>query len=379
MLFFLFVLMATIVAWIAGAVVSVLGGAFAGFSAGIAVFLLMVGSCILQGMRQLPADPLTIGIRTYLGTPRNKTVGSGWSFFFGYPYLDGYIEVNAAKVSQDIQLEMLTPDEASNKIPVSIEWEFDPTNPLPYLQSGKEEGVKEILANIVTEIIREWVNSKLKGPQNYDELREAGEEAINIILKAILGESEKLGKIPFEIPTPILLKYFHEPRKDPTKNEEVVWGKDWERVREALNALPEDEQRRIKDAIEHRRDQIQKARQGLGDFQKQELGIKILRLTLGNIEPSGEILKKLHERKIAEIGLDVETQTATNFREEVEQLVNVVKLPPTTANETALVRRGKITKKIEESKQTHDIGPELGKLLNAGVDALRLRFGGGGN
>ena len=101
--------------------ISILVGAATNFFAGLAVFVLLVGSCILQGMRRIPADPLTKAIKTLFGALQDKVLGPGWHFFLFYPFAEGYVKVNGAKVNQLIPLEMLTPDGISNKIPVSVE------------------------------------------------------------------------------------------------------------------------------------------------------------------------------------------------------------------------------------------------------------------
>lgn len=222
------------------------------------------------------------------------------------------------------------------------------------------------MENIIAERVREWVNSKEEGPQNYSELREAGEEAINIILKAVLGDG--LEKIPSQIPTPILFKYFREPQKNPTPCESRDWGKNWGKVSEVLSKLPKEEYDKIEVAVQHRREHIQKARQGRGDFKKTELGIKLLRLTLGNIEPTGDVLKEVNEVVRARLRRDAENVNLDNLRNQLEKLKK--HLPPGDAKEFLEVERGKAEHEIRENKVT------VGSEIVEGLKAILFRLAG---
>jgi regulator of protease activity HflC (stomatin/prohibitin superfamily) len=363
-LLFLFSLLALTISIVVGFVTNPFAGA--------AVFVLIVGSCIKQGMRRIPADPLTKGVKTFMGAPQKKIIGPGWHFFFFFPLIDGYIKVNAEKVNQAVSLEeILTPDGVSNRIPVSIEWEFDDENPLNYLESGKEEGIRGILENIITERIREWLNSREEGPQNYSELREAGEEATNTILKAVLGDG--LEKIPSSIPTPILLKYFREPQKNPTPAESKDWGKKWEKVTDALNQLTPADLTELKAAVQKRREQVKLARQGQGNFRKTDLGIRIMRLTLGNIEPTGDVLKEANEVVRARLRRDAENVNLDNLCKQLRKFQDGGHLTPGEARTFLEVERKRATRAISEHNFT--VGPEIVEALKAIVFRLTNKDG----
>ncbi len=339
--------------------------------------VLAAGACLLQGMRYVPADPLTKAIKTLFGTPQNKVLGPGWHFFLFHPFVEGYIKVNAKKVPQTVEIEILMPagsgknkTPVSIKIPIPLEWIFDDENSLPYLKSGKEEEIRVILEKIVTDCVQELINSEEKGPQSYEELIRADEEIINAILKALLGD-EGLGKIPSQIPTSILLKFCREKKTSPTPSESRVYGENWENLQTDLSPIAPATTDDVKEAVRQRREHIQRARQGRGNFQKKDLGIRILRLGLGKIEPIGDILSEMNEVERARLRREIVNEDLENFRRNVQKHAEETHVPPTTANDAVQVHMGKVKKTIEEKRTTHGVGPEIVELAQAIVKAFR--------
>lgn len=339
---------------------------------GFAVFVASLGLFFLQGLHELRADPPTRGILTLLRKALNATVRSGWRFFPLRGLLFGYIEVSAQKVEQKIvdpetqkPPVIKTPDGVDNDMPIVVEWEFDPRNPLPYLESGKEEGVRAILNVIVVERAREYLTLKGEGPQTYKEVRENGEEAVGIFLKAILGD--ELPRVPSDIPTAILLNYFRATPKQPSESEAKIWGENWSVVQGKLSKLSIPDLTTLIEAVEARRAAIAKVRQGSAAFAKTDLGIIIKRISLGNIEPVGEVATAANEIALAELRREAEAIQLQHVRDQIGEFQGEgINLKPEDAAKLVETERNKIKREVRENEFT------LSPLLVAALERVAM-------
>lgn len=302
-----------------------------------ALIFFLVGAFFLQGLRRIEANPPHVALVTIFGERNARYKREGWRFFPIYPYWYGFVEINVFKVNQDLEEQIVrTPDRAELGIPISITWTPDyegipdPKNPEKFLKKGAEQlitflnsrgetGVRTILQDIVRERLREWAFSNIEGPQNWQEAMGAQEEAVEVLLKAILGEA--LDLIPSAVPTPILMKYFSNPQKPLTETEQKKWGENWIKVtekfqEEATKKGKTEEQyiEEIKEAVNKRQKDVAKARQGNGRFHLSQLGIVINRLNIDEIKLKGKLaeaaefeVKEKQERigEIFEIKTDV--------------------------------------------------------------------------
>src|SRR3989344_14558 len=142
--------------------------------AGVATWVWLFGAFLLQGLRKISADPPNKAVLTIWGERKHIVKNEGWRFFPLYPWLHGFIQVKVTKVDQDLPEEVVrTPDLAGLSVSVSItctpDSEIDgESHELPlieFLNSGGERGVKNILADIMRERLREWAISTKEGPQ----------------------------------------------------------------------------------------------------------------------------------------------------------------------------------------------------------------------
>ncbi|MEK7149656.1 MAG: hypothetical protein AAB757_01635 [Patescibacteria group bacterium] len=309
---------------------------------GILVFL--VGAFFLQGLRRITADPPHVTLLTFFGERIEKIKKEGWRFFPFYPYVFGFIEINISKVDHDLLEQIVrTPDKAELGIPLSLTWtpdyegynQKDPTGKdkwmpgarqlITFLNNKGESGVKNILEDIVRERLREWAFSSLEGPQNWQEAMAAQEEAVAVLLKAILGEA--LEPIPSAIPTSILMRYFNEPQIPLTDSQKKVWGENWNMVLQKINeeALqkgkePEQHLKEVREAVKQRREVVIKARQADGHFHLPQLGIVINRLNIGEIKIKGKLAE------VAEFEVKKERERAAEVYEVETDLLKAKKL-----------------------------------------------------
>lgn len=199
-----------------------------------------------------------------------------------YPLIFDAVLVNVTKVNYDLQEQLVrTPDNAEIGVKVSITWtpnKEDAEQLINFLNSGEHEGVQSILHDVIGNRLREWAFLHGEGPATWEEAVASGDEAVAILLKAILGDD--LTKIPSDIPTSVLLKYFSKPRPIPSQYETQKWGRDWEKLEKELKGLGIDGMAFLKEKIEHRRELVKKVCQGSGEFIRPDLGIVISRLTI---------------------------------------------------------------------------------------------------
>lgn len=164
------------------------------FLIGVAAFVAIFGSFVIQGLRQIPAQPPTKGILTIFGRRLPKILNEGWNFFPIYPWVVGFIPVNVTKINQDLTpKDLRTPDLAEIEVSVSLTWtpsiEGDPTSLISFLNAGGEEGVKTILEDIVGEKLRIWAIATVEGPQTWREAVKAADEAVQILIAGVAGEA----------------------------------------------------------------------------------------------------------------------------------------------------------------------------------------------
>ena len=330
---------------------------------GILTFI--VGAIFLQGYRNIPAsDPPSVGLRTFLGKITGRVADAGWGFFLFYPWLQGFIleSVETRDISLSPQ-KVRTPDQAECKISGKISWVFDTRHPLEFVNSGGDKGIAEKLENVWQGIIREWAVSSIGGPQTYMELIGSGEEAVDLLLKSIVRN--RLKKIPSDIPTSILLKYFKKPFSlKPTPTETKAWGARWKKVEAVIQQEIADGRYKniaeLEEAVKERRSVINDVRQGRGMFEKPEWGIIIQLLNLTEPEPLGELAKamELEAKEGREEAAD--KREISNFRKRSKELQGDGR-GIESADEIVYVERGKATKEIKKHEVA--LSPETWKLF----------------
>lgn len=154
----------------------------------LAVFIGILGAFFLQGLRQIPASPPHKGVPTFLGERQRRSLSEGWHVFPIFPYLYGVVSVNVERKNLDLVPENVrTPDRALISVPVSITYTPDEENLIAYLNSGGEEGVNNIIDDVVNEVVREWAMSRDRGPQTWEEALQVHGEALPIVVNALAG------------------------------------------------------------------------------------------------------------------------------------------------------------------------------------------------
>ncbi|MBU2036599.1 SPFH domain-containing protein [Patescibacteria group bacterium] len=334
--------------------------------------ILAMGSFFLQGLRRIPADPPHKAVVTTFGKRTKKVKNEGWRFFPLFPYWYGYILVNVTKINYDLPPQLVrTPDMAELEIPVSLTW--TPVNELPppktegpplkkdknkepksglinYLNAGGENGVKEIINDIVRERLREWAISGLEGPQTWEEALGAREEATNILLKSIAGEVLK--PISTNFPTTLLLRFydakirdFREKKIQSNKRDKENWGY----LKNHLASLTESQKKTLIKEVEERKGAIAKMRQGNGEKVLSQLGIRLDRLNIDEIKPKGKLAESAEKMVMEQRETEGDKIRIQNVLERIKKLKKLG-FSSEQALEIVQTERGKVTKNISETK-----------------------------
>jgi len=356
--------------------------------------LLVIGAIVLQGLKNVPANPPHRAIVTIFGRRTTKVKKEGWRLFPLYPYWHGYILVNMTKVNYNLPPQLVrTPDMAEIEIPISLTWtpldapvEDSETGKfvnglINYLNAGGEKGVKEIIGDIVRERLREWAMSKIEGPKTWEQALGAREDAINVLIKSIAGEAIKL--IHSEIPTSILLEFYDQSTKtfrhkekipDKKNEEEIEEEENWIRLKNHLATLTDEEKNTLIEEVDQRKKIIAKMRQGNGGKALPQLGIRLDRLNIDEIKPKGELAKSAEKMVMEKRETKGDEIRVKNISARIKELTAApLNFSPEQALEIVQTERGKVTKSISETKL--NLSAETRKMIESLVpDALTKIF-----
>jgi hypothetical protein len=349
-----------------------------------ALIIGIVGAFVLQGLRRIPASPPYKGQATWLGKKvPGRFYDEGWGWFAFFPYLVGFIPVQVERITFEVVSEKTrTPDRALSRIPVFLTIRPVPELLIQYIDSGQEAGVKAQLTAKIQERIREWAADTEEGPADWVELNQSHLEAVSVLVKQIAGSS--LTAIPEyaqPVPTWIWLRYFAQSRRTKLlKNDEPWAGKDgnWQRVQTVLNQIELKHGlgaiETLKVAVEGRRKDIEALRTGSGKIVLHDLGVRLERLNLGNIDVLGKVGEQAEQEAKEEQERQAETRELTHVSERLQALMEVqrpdgTRLTREQALELVQLSTGKATKTIDA--KTLGFDPTAAALI-AGILGRKL-------
>jgi len=336
----------------------------------MSVSVTFVGAFVLQGLKRLPTKH--VGLVTIFGERVPEVRKEGLRFFPFYPFWYGFVLIKTEKVNQDLPPQKVrTPDLVELLIPVSLTTSPDAEDPrhlIEYDDAGGEEGTADILEDIVQERLREWAFSQEEGPRDFRDCMGAKEEAVMILLKAIVGD--QLPRVHERIPTSVLYRH-------------IYYGQDLGRWKNEWESMSADTQAEIRQKLEERREAARKVREGNSELVKSGIGLKVYRLNIGEITPLGPAAE----------AMDLEAKERLERKGEKEELEHVLEratvlMKPKAASEgkegglglsaeQALeliqTERGKVTKSIDEKKIS--ISSETGNLLQTIARTVGVFFG----
>jgi len=308
---------------------------------------LIIGLFILSGMKKISADPPHVGLLTKWGEKKPIIYNEGWIFLFLKPIFLNVIEINVKKRDKVTKIDARPSDLSEISMPITITWSpncEDGQDLINFVDNGKHESIEERLNEMISQRIREWLASENEGPETWMEARAAGELAAMAIVKRIVKDN--LDKIPSDIPTEILLK-FYDSRK-PNNREKERWGEHWGKVESKINLLEPAEKNKLEEALEKRREIIRGLLAGSSNLKNHSLGVRIHRLTIGEVKVLGEVAKAAEQEAKEEAEKNAEKREIEGVMDRITQLSYQLKIPASKANEIVEIERGKITKNIQE-------------------------------
>lgn len=284
---------------------------------GLSFIVATFGSFILQGLRKIPAEPPHIAVVTIFGERTRQIKKEGWRFFPLAGFWYDCIVINMTKKNQDLPPQVVrTRDLAELEITVSLTWTPNEDYAIEYLNNGGESGVKNILADMVRERLREWAISVDKGPKNWEDALRAQDEATAMLIRDIAGVLPRLSK-------------------------------------------------------EEEKEIIRKIRLGDGVQPIPQLGITLNRLNIGEIKPKGELARAAELLVKEEKEREGEKIELYHAMDRVKEIMESLGCSYTQAIELFQTERGKVSKKITEIKGS--VSDDVRKAVEQIIESWQRR------
>ena len=340
-----------------------------------ALIVIIFGIIIIQGIVIIENNPPHIGLITKWDQKiwkNNKPViveeGLNWVLLKGIIFNIIPINIELKQREFDPQ-EILTPDNVNEKVPISYGWNVDSTECHTYIDIGEEKGVDLAIKKILEGRLREYSRHPDEGPMTWKEMIASGLKTLDYLIKGLCKSEGKsieesmnpnpdikdgydhLVKISDTLPTPLLLDWHRKKdppnsvvrkqwgdgvdEKDTKYNEEedkkkqktLTFEEKWQILENKIKELakfdpkkPEDEANKKKVAdfkeklearIKNRIDFLEKLQLGKAKIKITSYGIYLTRLTVGDVNPFGDIY-------LAEIALQKEEKERKSETYEVE-------------------------------------------------------------
>lgn len=255
----------------------VFGGSFVMWSSSwwSAIFFLLGVILTFKSFKKIPSDPPTVGLVTIWGERTGAIKKEGWVLLAPFfPFLHDVTLVNVTKKNEDFTFEnvrcvvsknvrtdegeRIEGSEASTnvrsggsvKVVVSITWVPDKKKLIAYTESGGEAGVRRIISDKMAEVIRQMGRN-----HNWEQMTFATDVMSANLIIAIVGVAN-------------------------VKNTMKDSGK-WDFGNKLGDQIADDDLERAMNYLQ------QALTNGVADAH--DLGIKIQRLNIKQVEPEGEL------------------------------------------------------------------------------------------
>jgi len=310
------------------------------------IICILLGVVLIVGIVSMKNKPKHIGLITRLGKkiwkkgkPVNIGEGLNWIFLRGI--IDDVIPIDVeVKQLEFIPQKILTPDNVDIEVPISLAWDVDPEESHTYINIGGKEGVEKAIFKILESGLREYSRHPEEGPMSWREMIASGLKTLDNLSK-VLCQSEPEGtivedgydhlvKINDKIPTPILMDYFRgkdppnivvrkqwgDGKKDEEYPENSTFEDRWRKLENEITKLGgESFKKELEKKINERIVLLEKLKHQKAMLKISNTGAILLRLTIGNINPFGDIYKadirlQQEERERKSETYEVETDLA---------------------------------------------------------------------
>lgn len=308
------------------------------------------GWVLIIGIFNIPNNPPHIGLLTKL----DKKIWKSDKKVVVLP--EGLVWVFLPKIFYNVILilkerrqktlspqKILTPDNVDIKVPITLAWNVNDQECDQFIDIGSDRGVDEHISGIIEGRLREYSRHPEEGPLSWKEMIGSGLKTLDFLVKSLCENYENgidnpkegvdyLEKVNNDYPTQILLDHYEKkdpsnaivrekwgdgrPRNEPdTKWEEyekdTSFEKKWKILEKELKKLSIEEKKELDRKIKKRKELLEKLQKGKANIPIAGTGCFLQRLTIGDIDPSGEIYE-------ADIALQKEERQRTSETFEVD-------------------------------------------------------------
>lgn len=126
----------------------------------ITLIALSIVAYLVNGwIRQIPAQPPYVGLRTIMGKKTNTVIPEGW--VLRIPGVFDFIPIKVERANQDIEPhEVFSEEGVPLYTDVSVTWEPDQKRLIEYINNGMENGIKKMLERNVEDALRVWAKDR---------------------------------------------------------------------------------------------------------------------------------------------------------------------------------------------------------------------------
>lgn len=238
-------------------------------------------------LKKIPADPPHFAIVMIWGERKDRTKKEGWRLKANFPPLMlDLLPINAEKKNKDfIPKDVRSEDKAEIHMEISLTYKPDPDNANEYINTGKEEGVNNILDDKIEEITRQWAIDQ----KTWFDCMKAKADVNEKLIKEITGITDEKGK----------------------------------------------------DAK-----QIEAIRRANGSTKVRYLGIILTRLNVGTMKPKGKLAEIADRVAIEQLERDAEKVELEHVQQRIADLMKLKGMSIEDAAEIVMAERGKISKHV---------------------------------
>lgn len=165
----------------------------------------LTGIMFALGLKKIPAKPPNKGLVTIWGKRYNIVKNEGWRLLAPYfPFLYNVILIDVEKNNEDWKFENIRCKQAKStkkkphsggeiSVMIHLTWRPDPSRLIRYIDSGGEEGVRNIIRDMVAEDIRQMGRGR-----SWEEMTFSGDELMKSLVKKLTGKEAKPNQTPAE-------------------------------------------------------------------------------------------------------------------------------------------------------------------------------------
>ncbi|MDD3662416.1 MAG: SPFH domain-containing protein [Candidatus Pacebacteria bacterium] len=238
--------------------------------------------------------------------------------------------------------KILTPDNVDIKVPITLAWNVNDQECDQFIDIGSDRGVDEHISGIIEGRLREYSRHPKEGPMDWKEMIASSLKTLDFLVKSLCENnteeptSEQKSDFNFmekiyegNVPTAPMLDFVEGKEPSNTLVKEKWGGEEGEhKWKKLLDIIPElnDKNSEIRRKIKKRKDLLEALQKGKANIPIAGTGCFLQRLTIGDIDPSGEIYeadialqKEERQRESETFEVDTDIRKAQLLQEKLKK------------------------------------------------------------